>query len=351
MESELGRLGAALSNTEDEESGLVFPTGLWHAEPLTSDFFVVGRLLSTKSFHPEALHSTLKLAFNPVRGMEFKLIEGECFLLKFFHTVDRARVLDRCPWAYDKNLLVLAPMEASDDPNVVDLDWCDFHVHIHGLPLGKMTKEIAAFIGNRMGRYKDVDLDSKGDLWGSSVRIRAAIKVTQPLQRALKVHTVLGHEHLISFTFGWFPGPGDNLPYGHWLRAAAHLNYRGRNRGTWPVILKLVPVVPVLCPKAPFNPNPPPQPTPRRGSAIFGAFDSFFSPTKSASTPLPNTSSASAPPTPISPLSQPQAYPTDWIPTSTFPNLLPTTHKPCPPPKRPTPAPANPPKLSNLGPE
>ncbi|KAL0301649.1 UNVERIFIED_CONTAM: hypothetical protein Sradi_6441700 [Sesamum radiatum] len=154
MDSELGRLGSALSLTEEEEVGLVCPTGLWHTEPLARGFFIVGRLLSSKPFHPEALQTTLRTAFNPVKGMDLKMIEDSRFLLKFFHVVDRDRVLDRCPWAFDKNLLVFAPVEASNDPNLIELNHCDFHIHIHGLPLGKMTKEVASFIGNRLGKFK-----------------------------------------------------------------------------------------------------------------------------------------------------------------------------------------------------
>ncbi|KAL0342575.1 UNVERIFIED_CONTAM: hypothetical protein Scaly_1920100 [Sesamum calycinum] len=119
MASKLNRLGASLSLTEEEEAGVVLPTGLWHADSVT--------------------------------------------LLKFFHILDRNWVLERCPWAFDKNLLVLAPVEAADDPNLVDLNWWEFHIHIHGLPLGKMTKDIATFIGNKLGRFKDVDLDKNGE--------------------------------------------------------------------------------------------------------------------------------------------------------------------------------------------
>ncbi|KAL0342875.1 UNVERIFIED_CONTAM: hypothetical protein Sangu_1174900 [Sesamum angustifolium] len=50
MESELGQFGSSLSLTEEEETGLVFPTGLWHSESLAMGFFVVGRLISSKSF-------------------------------------------------------------------------------------------------------------------------------------------------------------------------------------------------------------------------------------------------------------------------------------------------------------
>ncbi|KAL0389051.1 UNVERIFIED_CONTAM: hypothetical protein Scaly_0262200 [Sesamum calycinum] len=172
MDSELGRLGVSLSLTEEEDTGLVFPTGLWHSESLTTGFFIVGRLVSSKSFHPEALHTTL-----------------------------RDRVLDRYPWAYEKKLLVWAPIEAVDNPNLVDLSWCDFRIHIHGLPLGKMTRDLAAFIGNNLGKFKEVDLDSNGEVWGSSVRIRASVDITKPLKRALKIRTVLGDEQLVTFTY------------------------------------------------------------------------------------------------------------------------------------------------------
>ncbi|KAL0432446.1 UNVERIFIED_CONTAM: hypothetical protein Slati_2578900 [Sesamum latifolium] len=252
MDSELGRLGASLSLTEEEEAGLV-PMGLWHSEPLTRGFFIVGRLVSSKSFHPEALHTTLRSVFNPVRGMDFKLIEGERFLLKFFHILDRNRVLERCPWAYEKNLLVLSPVEAIDDPITIELNWCDFHIHIHGLPLGKMTRDVAAFIGNKLGKFKEVDLDSNGEVWGSSVRIRVSIDITKPLKCALKLRTVLGDEQLVTFTYERLPNfcylcgvlghlsrqcetqlhdgfcdPGENAPYGNWLRAATPSSYRGR---------------------------------------------------------------------------------------------------------------------------
>ncbi|KAL0412095.1 UNVERIFIED_CONTAM: hypothetical protein Slati_3799200 [Sesamum latifolium] len=238
---------------EEEEVGWVVLVGLWHSEPLTRGFYIVGRLVSSKSFHPKAPHTTLRAAFNPVRGMEFKVMDEEQFLIKFFHILDHNRVLERCPWAYDKNLLVLAPVEAEDDPKLVDLSRSDLHIHIHGLPLGKMTKEVASFIGNKLGKFKKVDLDSKADVWESSVCIRVSLDITKPLKRALKIRMVLGDEQLVTFTYerllnfcylcgclghlsrqceiqlhDGFCDPDDNSMYGNWLRVAAPSSYRTR---------------------------------------------------------------------------------------------------------------------------
>ncbi|KAL0308894.1 UNVERIFIED_CONTAM: putative mitochondrial protein [Sesamum radiatum] len=146
MASDLHWLGASLSLTEEAEAGLVLPTGLWHSDPLNRGHFV-------------------------------------------------GQMLARSPWAYDKQILVLAPVEASDDSALINLDLCEFHVHIHDLLLGKMTKEIATFIGNKLGKFKDVDLDGNGEVWGSSVRMRDALDITKPLTRALKVIALMSSRH------------------------------------------------------------------------------------------------------------------------------------------------------------
>ncbi|KAK4434325.1 hypothetical protein Salat_0595300 [Sesamum alatum] len=107
-----------------------------------------------------------------------------------------------------------------------------------------MTKEVAIWIGNKIGRFVDVDLDANGYVWGASIRIRVAIDITKPLRRALKIRTVLGDEQLVTFTYERLPNfcylcgrlghisrscelqlmddfidPGSNTPYGTWLRA------------------------------------------------------------------------------------------------------------------------------------
>ncbi|KAL0285027.1 UNVERIFIED_CONTAM: hypothetical protein Sangu_2797200 [Sesamum angustifolium] len=139
MDSGLNRLHTSLSLTEAEEDGVVIASNLWYSDSETYELYLVGRLLSPKPFHADALKSTLLLAFNPVRGMDFKILEGNRFLLKFSHIVDRNRVLDRCPWSFEKNLLVLSAVGLNENPTDVDLDSTAFHIHVQGLPLSKMS--------------------------------------------------------------------------------------------------------------------------------------------------------------------------------------------------------------------
>ncbi|KAL0461286.1 UNVERIFIED_CONTAM: hypothetical protein Slati_0016200 [Sesamum latifolium] len=127
----------------------------------------------------------------------------------------------------------------------VDLNWCDFFVHVHDLPFIKMTHDIATLIGNKIGRFRDVEANDSGKAWGASLRIRVAIDVKFPLLRMLSVCSTLGEELVVFLTYerlqnfcylcgklghipkycevrfvDGFVDPGENTPYGPWLRAS-----------------------------------------------------------------------------------------------------------------------------------
>ncbi|KAK4381931.1 hypothetical protein Sango_2920200 [Sesamum angolense] len=165
--------------------------------------------------------------------------------------------MERCPWAFDKCLLVLAKIDGSGNPKEIDLNCCVFHVLVHDLPLRKITRDIAELIGNQIGKFIDVDMEDKAVIWGFSLRIRVALNVNKPLQRVLKLCTTLGDQKLISFTYGRLPNycylcghlghiskqcdvqfqegfvdPGENTPFGPWLRAPTQLLNHNYNHFT-----------------------------------------------------------------------------------------------------------------------
>ncbi|KAL0412201.1 UNVERIFIED_CONTAM: hypothetical protein Slati_3809800 [Sesamum latifolium] len=140
--------------------------------------------------------------------------------------------------------MVLNSIGPNENPMHVDLDRCDFFVHVHDLPLNKMNLGIATIIGNSLGRFRDMEMDDTGRAWGTTLRIRVSLDVTAPLKRALRLCTTRGEEHLVSLTYerlqnfcylcgvlghiskycevhfeDGFEDPGDDTPYGPWLRA------------------------------------------------------------------------------------------------------------------------------------
>ncbi|KAL0385693.1 UNVERIFIED_CONTAM: hypothetical protein Sradi_2963600 [Sesamum radiatum] len=112
---------------------------------------------------------------------------------------------------------------------------------------------MAEIIGNQIGRFRHVDLDSGGQFWGASLRVRVGLNVTKPLRRILKLHTILGSELIISFSYERLPNfcywcgylghimklcerqyesdfneKQEPLPFGPWLRATTPAILRSR---------------------------------------------------------------------------------------------------------------------------
>ncbi|KAL0453949.1 UNVERIFIED_CONTAM: hypothetical protein Slati_1373000 [Sesamum latifolium] len=105
------------------------------------------------------------------------------------------------PVEFEKNTLILSGVGVDENPMHVDLNWCDFFVHVHDLPLSKISVEIAALIENKIGRFRDIETAESRRTWGATMTIRVPLNVSQPLFRALRICTTSGEELVVSFTY------------------------------------------------------------------------------------------------------------------------------------------------------
>ncbi|KAL0367379.1 UNVERIFIED_CONTAM: hypothetical protein Sradi_3628000 [Sesamum radiatum] len=213
VQFDASKLRQALQLGEGVVDELVVPDGLWRLDSTDYHLCLVGRLLSRKESG----------------------IEG-------------------CPTSFEKNILVSSFISNDENPMNVDLSCCDFFIHVHDLPLSKMNLGVATSIGNKIGRFKDMEMDSAGMAWGATLRIRAAINMIMLLLRALKIKTTMGEEHLVTFMYERLPNfcylcerlghinkhclkrfkegfldPGTNTPYGPWLRAPNPNRYQSKS--------------------------------------------------------------------------------------------------------------------------
>ncbi|KAK4435593.1 hypothetical protein Salat_0722800 [Sesamum alatum] len=94
MAHEMGKMKEALNFAEAENNSVMVPLGLWHAETDSQGFYLVGRLLGRRNFNFEALKQTLMNVFNPLKGLDIRLIENGRLLFKFTHILDRKRVIE-----------------------------------------------------------------------------------------------------------------------------------------------------------------------------------------------------------------------------------------------------------------
>ncbi|KAK4438506.1 hypothetical protein Salat_0184900 [Sesamum alatum] len=153
----------------------------WHGALRTSGLFGVIRVslafITSSSFHGSSVESVLVVPScvrQTVVGREvertrrdLKLTEEEegglviaAGLWENESYGDRA--LEGCPWIFYRNIIILNAINSYENLLQVDLDWFNFYVHIHDLLLSKMHLGIATHIGNRVGKFYDMDMDEPG---------------------------------------------------------------------------------------------------------------------------------------------------------------------------------------------
>ncbi|KAG8378937.1 hypothetical protein BUALT_Bualt07G0036500 [Buddleja alternifolia] len=152
--------------------------------------------------------------------------------------------LEERPWNFDKNLIVLAIVRDSDKRSST-MPWILVHPSAHSRsPFKNDDSGSAIFVGNRLGRFKDVHLDNSGVSWDSTLKLTVEIDVTKPLKRVLQLNSPLGESYIVTFQYERLPNfcylcgkichlatycllryskdfkdLGAHTPFGPWLRA------------------------------------------------------------------------------------------------------------------------------------
>ncbi|KAK4387741.1 hypothetical protein Sango_2380700 [Sesamum angolense] len=194
----MDRLGKSLVLMEDEVAGLEISSTGEIGNTENAAFLLVGRLFTPRAFRYDVLSSTLNIA----------------------QTCSRA--LRGCPWTFDRNLVILQSVPEDENLLEVDLNWCQFYVHVHDLPLRLMTREVAEDIGDRLGR-----------------ELTAALTYER-LPNFCYICGILGHimQDCSSAVGGKGTEGGEDLQYGAWLRESRTVrvsfpSYRGSEGGLW----------------------------------------------------------------------------------------------------------------------
>ncbi|KAG8379326.1 hypothetical protein BUALT_Bualt07G0076800 [Buddleja alternifolia] len=247
MDKEIERLQQSLVITEDE--AILLPDDLCHGAVHNTELILVGTVLSPRPYNFEAFKNTIVRVINPLQGMTVRKILMERFVLTFNHIVGRKRALEEEPWHFDRNQVVLAAVNDNDNPSTMPLDTCTFKVHVLDLPLKLMTLNIAIFLGDRLGSFKDVQFDGRAISWGSILKMTVEIDVTKPLKLFLQLNSACGESHVVTFQYERLPNfcylcgkighlakdcllrysegfkdPGEFTPFGAWLRAPSFNN-------------------------------------------------------------------------------------------------------------------------------
>ncbi|CAL9002135.1 unnamed protein product [Prunus brigantina] len=148
---------------------------------------LVGKVLTTNAFNREAFKQTMVKIWSTAREVVVKDIGETLFLFIFATEADRQKVLRGGPWNFDKALVLLETPDGSVAPSKMILNYADFWVQVHNVPLSCMSTNMGRQIGNSFGRCLDVMEGMDGECLGKFLRIRVSVDVSKPLRRGKKM--------------------------------------------------------------------------------------------------------------------------------------------------------------------
>ncbi|KAL0360785.1 UNVERIFIED_CONTAM: hypothetical protein Sradi_3763000 [Sesamum radiatum] len=143
--------------------------------------------------------------FASSESLALKLLADNRFLIRFNHHANREKALVGCPWVFDRNLVILHRTMNDENPLLVDLSHSPFQVHIHGLPIRMMTRDVVEATGARLGTVIECALSQAQLGWESKIRVKVSLDVRKPLKRGLCLRSPGGKELMVSFTYEKLP--------------------------------------------------------------------------------------------------------------------------------------------------
>ena len=193
MADELEALWSKLTFTEEEGEDIELGSESTRAAREIGKNCLVMKILTQRIIVLDALRKHLKMLWKPNRGLWISEIDEDLYLVEFGDGRDKKRILEMCPWSYEKQLVLLQEFEGERVPKDITIKWTLFWVQIYNLPLMSMTRESGMEIGGKIGRVLDVDVPEKGVQWGKYLRVRVRVDATKKLVRGKKV-TIEGGE-------------------------------------------------------------------------------------------------------------------------------------------------------------
>ena len=117
----------------------------------------------------------------------------------------KQKVLEMCPWSFEKQLIVLKEFEGELVPRDIVMKHCPFWVQIFNLPLKSRTKETGWAIGSTLGEVLDIDVSKSSVHWGRLLRVRVNVDITKKLIRGKKINIEGGENRWVIFKYERLP--------------------------------------------------------------------------------------------------------------------------------------------------
>ncbi|MBA0880649.1 hypothetical protein Goshw_021986 [Gossypium schwendimanii] len=171
-----------LSLEDDDEETIQLGVESSECETSYANYFL-GMFLTSSVVNFQVMRSTLANVWHLIEGVSISDLGNERFLVRFYIEVDVDRVEKNGSWNFNSYLLVLHWLKEGEYPLSVQLNWVDFWMIIHDLPLGFMSKAIAKQLGSFIGAFLEYDTSTTQLGYKRIIRINVRIDVRKSLKR------------------------------------------------------------------------------------------------------------------------------------------------------------------------
>lgn len=104
-----------------------------HNQGFDAKLCVIGRFIIEGRVEFEAMQHTLAVLWKPGTGVYIKELDLNLCLFQFYHDLDVKRVMEGCPWSFNRRALVMERLQEGQNPRCVELDSIDLWVQVHDL--------------------------------------------------------------------------------------------------------------------------------------------------------------------------------------------------------------------------
>lgn len=151
----------------------------------TSTCQAIGKLLSERPAHPDALERALGRVWCPLNGTECKSLGENKFLFTFRQASGKKRALEERPWMFSNELLIMADLDESKAIEEIEFFYIPIWIRVLMIPIGLINKETGEAIGNSMGEFLEVEEDDGVVAVGKYLRVKIMLDVRKPLMRGV----------------------------------------------------------------------------------------------------------------------------------------------------------------------
>ncbi|KAE8790024.1 LRR receptor-like serine/threonine-protein kinase FLS2 [Hordeum vulgare] len=108
-----------------------------------SEPHAIGKVLFEKPAHSNAISLSLGRVWCPIKGIDYREVGDNLFMITFKQEPGKRKVLEDGPWMFDKDLVVVEDYDPGKRLEDYEFHDIPIWVHIFSLPLGMINEEAA----------------------------------------------------------------------------------------------------------------------------------------------------------------------------------------------------------------